>query len=270
MLIGVALSLMILMAAMAAAFLLAERTRQSGFIDGIWALATGVATLTLILSISDLSDLSGRAMIVAVLVALWAARLGRHLVGRALGSGTDDPRYAALRRDWGDSAPRRLFLFLQTQAIAGWLLALAAAASASRIGPLDGQDALGIAIACVAFGGEALADRTLSAFRRGSPGKVCDKGLWGWSRHPNYLFEWLFWVGVAVPGLGGLDGRTGLVLVAPVVIYLLLVHVSGIPPLERHMLESRGEAFRAYQRRVSAFFPRPPKADQDSQRDSTR
>lgn len=267
MLIGAALSLVILMVAMAAASLIAERTRRSGFIDGIWALATGLATLVLIAAVTDRS---GRALVVAVLVALWAARLGRHLVGRTLASGADDPRYAALRREWGDTAPRRLLLFLQTQAIAGWLLALAAAAAASRIGPLGWQDALGGVIAVVAFAGETLADRTLAAFRRNQPGEVCDQGLWGWSRHPNYLFEWLFWVGVAVIGVSGLDLRTGLVLIAPVAIYGLLVHVSGIPPLERHMLESRGETFAAYQRRVSAFFPWPAKADQASQRDSTR
>ncbi len=267
MLIGAALSLVILMAAMAGAAFLAERTRRSGFIDGIWALATGLATLALIVAATDRSV---RALVVAVLVALWAARLARHLVGRTLQSAADDLRYAALRREWGETAPRRLFLFLQTQAIAGWLLALAAAAAASRVGPLGWQDALGVAVAVVAFAGETIADRTLAAFRRERPGEICDKGLWSWSRHPNYLCEWLFWVGIAVLGLGGLDGRTGLVLVAPVVIYLLLVHVSGIPPLERHMLESRGAAFAAYRRRVSAFFPRPPKADQESQRDNAR
>ena len=121
--------------------------------------------------------------------------------------------------------------------------------------------------------GESTADRQLSAHRNNptNKGKTCRSGLWRYSRHPNYFFEWLFWVGLAVLGLSGFDWRTALVLVAPVSIYWLLVHVSGIPPLERHMVESRGEAFRAYQRRVSAFFPRPPRADQaDSQRDSAR
>lgn len=252
---GALLSLVILMVAMGAASFIAERTRRSGFIDGIWALATGIAALTLILGLPAPVE---RPLVVALLVAVWAVRLGRHIVGRTLGSGSDDPRYAALRREWGARAPRRLFVFLQMQAIAGWLLALAAAAAAARSGPLGEQDALGGAVVLLALIGEWRSDRTLAAFRREQAGKVCNRGLWGWSRHPNYFFEWLFWVGIAVIGIGGLEGRTALVLVAPISIYWLLVHVSGIPPLERHMLESRGEAFRAYQARVSPFFPWPP------------
>lgn len=251
---GALLSLGILVVAMSVAWAIAERTRRSGLIDGIWALATGVATLVLILV---LPPPVGRPVIVALLVAVWAVRLSRHLVGRTFGSASDDPRYAALRRDWGEHAARQLFLFLQMQAVAGWLLALAAGAAAARPGPLGWQDGLGAVIALMALAGEWQADRTLAAFRREQSGKVCDRGLWGWSRHPNYFFEWLFWVGIAVLGISGITWQTGLVLIAPISIYWLLVHVSGIPPLERHMLESRGEAFRAYQARVSPFFPWP-------------
>lgn len=269
MLTGALLSLAILVVSMGAAAIIAERTRLSGFIDGIWALSTGAATLALILTLSAPVE---RPLIVAGLVAVWAVRLGRHLVTRTLqGGGADDPRYAALRREWGDAAPRKLFLFLQAQAIAGWLLALSAGAAASRPGPLGWQDAFALAIVVTALVGEWWSDRQLAAFRRDRPGEVCDRGLWGWSRHPNYFFEWLFWVGIAVLGVSGFNGQTALVLLAPVAIYWLLVHVSGIPPLEKHMLESRGEAFRAYQRRVSAFFPRPPRPAHDvSQRDSAR
>ena len=148
--------------------------------------------------------------------------------------------------------------FLEMQAVAGWLLALAAAAAAARSGPLGWQDGLGLAIVLIALFGEWRADRTLAAFRHDKAGAVCDRGLWGWSRHPNYFFEWLFWVGIAVLGIG-VDWRSLLVLVAPISIYWLLVHVSGIPPLERHMLKSRGEAYSAYQRRVSPFIPWPPR-----------
>lgn len=266
---GAVLSLVLQMTAMAGAAWLAERTRLSGFIDGIWSLATGVAALVLILMVGD--EHGVRAGLVAVLVTVWSVRLGRHLVTRTLGSRSDDPRYADLRREWGEAAPRRMFLFLETQGLAGWLLAISAAAAATRSGPLGWQDALGVGIAVIALFGERQADRTLTAFRRERPGEVCDVGLWGWTRHPNYFFEWLFWVGLAVIGLAGLDIASALSLVAPAVMYLLLVHVSGIPPLERHMLKSRGAAFAAYQQRVSPFFPRPPRHDQaDSQRDSAR
>ncbi len=269
MLFGAALSLVLLMTAMAGAAWLAERTRLSGFIDGIWSLATGVAALVLIMTVDD--EHGARAGLVAALITVWAVRLGRHLVTRTLGSRSDDPRYADLRREWGEAAPRRMFVFLEYQAVAGWLLAISAAAATMRSGPLGFQDAIGVAVAMIALIGERHADRTLSAFRRERPGEVCDVGLWGWTRHPNYFFEWLFWVGLAVIGLSGLDVASALSLIAPVVMYLLLVHVSGIPPLERHMLKSRGAAFAAYQQRVPPFFPRPPRRGQaDSQRDSAR
>ncbi|MBB4449781.1 DUF1295 domain-containing protein, partial [Aliirhizobium cellulosilyticum] len=87
--------------------------------------------------------------------------------------------------------------------------------------------------------------------------EVCETGLWRYSRHPNYFFEWMFWccwfLLAASP--------SWLSLLAPLLMYWLLVHVSGIPPLEDHMLRSRGEKFRALQRRVNAFFPGPRRQD---------
>lgn len=245
-----------LMLAMAAAALVAERTRRSGFVDGIWSLSTGLVTVVMIVLLAGWSE---RALLITGLVGLWAVRLARHLLGRSFAELGDDPRYAALRREWGAQAARRMFRFLQAQAVAGWLLALSATAMALREGPLDLRDICGGLLALAALYGEARADRTLSAFRKGQPGAICDQGLWGWSRHPNYFFEWLFWLGLALAGLGGPDVRSGLALLAPMIMYLLLVHVSGIPPLEAHMLKSRGAAFAAYQARVSAFFPRPPR-----------
>ncbi|WP_237152062.1 DUF1295 domain-containing protein [Oryzibacter oryziterrae] len=269
MITGAATALAVMMLAMAAAALIAERTRRSGFVDGIWSLSSGFAGA---LSIGLAAGWTGRAVLVAGLIGLWALRLGRHLLSRSFAHVGDDPRYAALRREWGEAAPRRMFLFLQTQALAGWLLALSATAMASRPGPVDWQDGLGLFLALAAICGEGLADRTLNRFRREKPGAVCDRGLWGWSRHPNYFFEWLFWVGLALTGVGGLDLRSAGALLAPAIMYALLVHVSGIPPLEAHMARSRGEAFAAYRRRVSAFFPWPSRTDAqgESQRDRSR
>ena len=92
--------------------------------------------------------------------------------------------------------------------------------------------------------------------------KICDVGLWGYSRHPNYFFEWLVWVAFAIIAIAPVGhypwGWFG--LAAPVLMYVLLVHVSGIPPLEAHMLRSRGDAFRLYQARVNAFWPGPPRS----------
>jgi steroid 5-alpha reductase family enzyme len=113
----------------------------------------------------------------------------------------------------------------------------------------------------MAIAGAALADHQLRRFRA-SPanrGKVCDAGLWRWSRHPNYFFEWLGWIAyplIAIDITGGYP--LGWVAIAgPICMYWLLRHVSGVPPLEEHMLRSRGDAYRRYQARTSAFFPLP-------------
>ena len=148
-----------------------------------------------------------------------------------------------------------MFWFLQIQAAAAALLALSMLLAARNPRPPSWLDAAGVAVLLFAIVGEAIADRQLKEFRAGRAG-VCDIGLWGWSRHPNYFFEWLGWVAYPLFAIG--YGWGWLALAAPVFMYWLLVHVSGIPPLEQHMLRSRGDAFRDYQAQIGAFFPFPP------------
>ena len=125
---------------------------------------------------------------------------------------------------------------------------------------LDVRDLLGVAIFGIAVVGESVADRQMAQFRAdpANRGKICDVGLWSWSRHPNYFFEWLMWLSYPAIAIG-LDYPAGfLALGAPITMYWLLVHVSGVPPLEQHLARSRPEAFQRYSRRVSMFWPRPP------------
>jgi steroid 5-alpha reductase family enzyme len=119
----------------------------------------------------------------------------------------------------------------------------------------------------IGIAGEALADAQLKRFRehRANQGRVCDVGLWRWSRHPNYFFEWLGWlaypliaISPAYPLYYPLGWAT---LLAPGFMYWFLVHVTGIPPLEAQMLRSRGERYRDYQSRTSVFFPLPPQKE---------
>ena len=108
--------------------------------------------------------------------------------------------------------------------------------------------------------GEGVADTQMQRFRAARQGGVCDRGLWGWSRHPNYFFEFLGWCAYPVLAIT-LHGYSigGLALLGPVMMFWLLRYVSGVPPLEAAMLARRGDAFRDYQARVSAFFPAPPR-----------
>jgi steroid 5-alpha reductase family enzyme len=123
------------------------------------------------------------------------------------------------------------------------------------------QDLTGLAILVAGIAGEWTADRQLTLFKADPRNRmaVCDVGLWSLSRHPNYFFEWLFWLAYPVIAidLAGFNPYGWAALVAPTAMYWVLVHVSGIPPLEQHMLRSRGQAFHAYQKRTRAFFPFP-------------
>ncbi|HUO53707.1 MAG TPA: DUF1295 domain-containing protein [Rhodoblastus sp.] len=245
--------------ALSLAWLVRIRTGQSGWIDAIWSLATGLAGLVVALG-PGLSPPSGRALLAAGLVLAWSLRLASHLFVRTRGA-CDDPRYAALAKEWGADFPRRLFIFLQIQAAAALPLvaAIALAARAPRPFP-DLLDCAGMLVAVAALAGEALADAQLARFRRHAPrGALCETGLWRLSRHPNYFFEFLFWCAWPLIAFDrtGVYPEGWLAFAAPLFIYWLLVHVSGVPPLEKHMRASRGAAFEAYARRVNAFFPLP-------------
>jgi steroid 5-alpha reductase family enzyme len=253
---------MAMSAIMAAAWLIERRTGNSGWIDVSWSLGVGGAG-----AIAALWPIGGgspdwRAAAVAILVLGWGLRLGAHIAVRTREI-REDPRYRDMIERWGGSAARRLFWFLQAQAAVGAVL-VAAAALAAHGGdaPPGLPDVAGLVVMAAALAGEAIADRQLRLFKgvAGNAGRICQDGLWGWSRHPNYFFEWLFWVGVAVvaAGAGGPDGSGWFALAAPACMYWVLVHASGIPPLEAHMRRSRGDDYRAYQERVPAFFPVPP------------
>lgn len=245
---------------MTAAWLVQQRSGNSGWVDVTWTIGTGaVGALAALAPITG--SLFARQLLVAGLAMLWALRLGSHIAVRTRGSG-DDPRYRHMAETWGTDAPRQMFWLLQKQAIVSVPLALAIMLAGHNPRPqLDLPDLLGAMILVIAIAGEKLADDQLRKFKAepGNRNAVCDVGLWRWSRHPNYFFEWLGWCAyplIAI-NLSGDNPFGWLSLIAPACMYWLLVHVSGIPPLEAHMLRSRGEAFRAYQRRSRAFFPVP-------------
>ena len=249
---------------MAAAWHVALKTGRSGWIDAIWSFAVGIFGALAALLPWTASTMPRRQWLVAVLALAWALRLGFHIAARTGSGGQDDPRYSQLRQEWGESFRARLFWFLQVQAVAAFVLVLAIMAAAHNPAPAFGfNDWAGIALMLVAVGGEATADRQLAAFRAdiANKGKVCDAGLWRLSRHPNYFFEWLAWLAYVAIAIDASAAYAWgwFALAGPALMYWLLVHVSGIPPLEAHMLRSRGEQFRRYQARVNAFWPGPPK-----------
>ncbi|AVH42709.1 DUF1295 domain-containing protein [Agrobacterium tumefaciens] len=255
---SVVLALAILMSLlMAGAWALQRATGSSGWIDTVWAATVGFGG---IFAVVFAGGDGWRRGAVLFLVVVWSLRLAGHIGMRTRGGG-EDPRYAKLIEQWGSAAALRLFLFLQIQAIAAFVLVLAVylAASNTHVFPRM-VDVIAMVVALGALAGEALSDAQLSQFRKTAAAKnsVCETGLWRYSRHPNYFFEWLFWCGFPLLAIQG-QPLSWVSLAAPAMMYWLLVHVSGIPPLEDHMLQSRGEKFRALQQRVNAFFPGPRK-----------
>jgi steroid 5-alpha reductase family enzyme len=246
---------------MASAWYVQQNSGKTGWVDVTWSL--GVGAVAFVVTVWPLGQdwPHWRQMIVAALAATWCLRLGLHISERNRAT-ADDPRYRNLIVQWGSNSARRMFWFLQSQAAVGVILALSIILAAHNPNPqFRFEDLIGLAVLIAAIIGEAIADLQLRAFKNDPANRkaVCDVGLWRWSRHPNYFFEWLSWVAYPIIAIdfSGHNPYGWIALIAPACMYWVLVHVSGIPPLEEHMLRSRGELFRAYKTRTRAFFPFP-------------
>lgn len=231
------------------------RVRNLGYVDVGWAGLMALAAL--FASVVGEGSPLVRSL-VAMFGSLWGARLCLHLLHRVLNE-DEDGRYKALREVWNGS-PARLFAFFQLQAavVALFSLPFLAAAANPEYG-INVWMLLAIAVWTGSMAGESLADRQLAQFRANpaNRGKTCRVGLWGWSRHPNYFFEWLHWFSYVLLAVG--SGLFWLSLLGPVVMFAFLYQVSGIPWTEAQSLRSRGEDYARYQREVSAFLPWPPR-----------
>lgn len=236
--------------------------RNSGWIDVFWTFATGLVCAGVALwPLDDDEPYAPRAVLVALLAVAWALRLGLHIALRVARS-AEDARYAGFRAEWGRRYQLKLLFIVLPQPVVSAVLALSAALAARAADPALGwRDFTAVLLFSAALAGEAIADAQMTAFRANpdNRGGVCDRGLWAWSRHPNYFFEWLIWCAFPIMAVLPDAPLTWLSLGAPVVMFLILRFVSGVPPLEKAMLASRGQAFRAYQARTSAFFPLPPR-----------
>jgi steroid 5-alpha reductase family enzyme len=247
--------------AMTIAWDVQRRTNNCGWVDVCWTFATGLAGV--LFAVAPIGPpLTWRSWVVAAAAAIWSLRLGLHIVQRTAG-GKEDPRYTEFRHRWGAQYQPKMFGLLQIQALFAFLPASAMLLAARN--PVPGvrlPDIAAIVVLVVALVGEAVADRQMRDFRAdpANKGGVCDTGLWRYSRHPNYFFEWLGWIAYPLFAIDFAWPWGWFALVAPAVMYWLLVYVSGIPPLEALMMKTRPDAFRAYQARTNVFFPGPARA----------
>ena len=266
----------VLSSAMAVGWLLQYRTRNTGWPDALWSFAVGLTGMVLAMVPWPMIPHApaARRLLVTLLVAIWSVRRGLTVL-REMRGRTEDPRYLTLREGWKGAYQPRLFWLLQVQALAAFGLVVTAAVAAHNpapgIGPLD---ILGAFVLIAALFGESVAatERKQFAAAKANRDRICDAGLWSWSRHPDYFFQWVGWLGYPIIALdlSGPYSWAALALVGPAGLYAVLRYVSGVPPLEAHMAKRYGGNFHAYKERVSAFFPRPPRAPRDlSGRDGT-
>lgn len=230
------------------------RTRDASHVDAGWA--AGLGFMGLLCAALGPGD-PGRRTLVAAMASLWSARLAWHLYDDRVRGKPEDGRYANLRASWGAAADRNFFVFFQAQGALDLLLALPFAALCAKVEPLGLSDLVGAAIWLLAVSSEAAADRQLAAFRAEprNNGKTCRAGLWRYSRHPNYFFEWTHWLAYAA--MAPEDWR---VWTAPALMLYFLLRVTGIPATEAQALRSRGDDYRRYQRETSAFVPWFPRS----------
>lgn len=249
-------------------FLIARRLNNFGIVDVAWSL--GFAPLAAFYGYFGGGTFS-RRLLITTMAVLWSLRLGGYLARRVLGHlKTEDGRYRQLRLDWAANLDAKMAQFFQFQALLLVVLSVPFLLAARNPAPdLHSFELAAAGLWLLALVGETIADAQLAVFKRtpANRGLVCDVGLWRWSRHPNYFFEWLIWIAFAFFALASPWGWVA--LYCPALMLFFLLKVTGVKYTEDQLLRSKGEPYRRYRERTSAFFPWPPKPEVRGQRSET-
>jgi steroid 5-alpha reductase family enzyme len=240
-------------ALMLALWLIHLRTGNAAIVDAGWA--GGLAILGGIYAF-----LGGgywlRSGMIGAMAAIWGLRLAVYLLASRIIGHPEEGRYQELRRQWKTNVPFKFLLFFEFQALTCVVLAtpflLAARNPDPRLSPLEWA---AVALWLLAIAGESMADAQLNTFKSdpANRGRTCQAGLWRYSRHPNYFFEWLIWVAFALFAASSPNGYWG--LLSPALMLYLVLRVTGIPATEAQAIRTRGDEYRRYQATTSAFVP---------------
>jgi steroid 5-alpha reductase family enzyme len=243
----------ILFVVFTATWLVQLKTKNGGIVDPIWSLSFPLLAIVYFF----LSDRSQSKIIFLAMVIMWGMRLGIHLLTRVLHEDHEDVRYAALRKEWGGKQNLLMLRFYYFQAILALVLSIPFVLVMKSDLQIGLFEITGLGIWIVAIAGESIADAQLKSFKAdpANKGKVCDHGLWYYSRHPNYFFEWLIWVAFFVFAMGSPYGWIS--IICPIAMLYFLLKVTGIPYTETQSVRSKGQAYIEYQRTTSAFVPLP-------------
>lgn len=231
-------------------------TKEPSIVDIGWTASIGCATWWMFYHV----PVEGfRQWVILFSVTFWSARLIMLLIIR-MQKGQKDQRYVELSLRWKNGLNWKYFIFFQAQALSVALLLIPIALAFLAKQPhWTYWDTFGFLLYVVGITAEILADKQMARFRDhpNNCKKVCNEGLWRYSRHPNYFFESMIWISYAVIAMNHPLGLIG--WISPAVIIISIVKITGIPPTEQRLLTSKGDAYREYQRKTSAFIPIPPK-----------
>lgn len=247
-------ALPVLLGAAALTWIVSAIKRNVTIVDTLWSLLFVIAAATYVAGVATPSQ---RAWLVLALVSLWGVRLAVHLAWRNRGH-EEDRRYQAIRqRNEPNFALKSLWLIFGFQAVLAWIISLplvGAIASPAPLGPLDG---LGVGLWAVGLYFEAVGDWQLARFKAdpANAGRVMDRGLWRYTRHPNYFGDFCVWWGLY---LVALSAGAWWSIVGPLIMSFLLLRFSGVRLLESDIGQRR-PAYAEYVRRTNAFFPGPRK-----------
>lgn len=229
------------------------RTGNAAIVDAGWA--GGLALLGVLYA-----GLGGgywlRSAMIGTMSATWGLRLAIYLLATRVIGHPEEGRYQALRRQWKTNVPLKFLVFFEFQALLCLVLAVPFLMASRNPDPeISLIEWAGLALWALAMCGEVAADAQLSRFKSdpSNKGRTCQAGLWRYSRHPNYFFEWLIWVAFALFALASPGGFRG--LLSPALILYFVLRVTGIPATEAQAIRTRGEEYRHYQRTTSAFVP---------------
>ncbi|MEO8858796.1 MAG: DUF1295 domain-containing protein, partial [Burkholderiaceae bacterium] len=229
--------------------------RDASLVDRVWSVSIAGAG---VVYCSLLSPVSARGALMVALACIWALRLSSFITWRNWGHG-EDRRYQEIRdRNEPHFGLKSIYLVFALQAVLAWVVSTPLLAGMSADSEMGWVDYAGAALALFGMVFEAIADFQMARFKAGSAnvGKVMDRGLWRYSRHPNYFGEACVWWGLWIMAMAGARWAAIWSLVSPLLMTFLLLKVSGVRLLEKDIAERRPQ-YRDYARRTNAFIPGP-------------
>lgn len=245
------------LALMTLVWILSFVRHNTSLVDGAWGLACVLIAWVYLFASGTITS---RSALATVLVTIWGLRLSAYLMRRNW-TGGEEWRYRRLR----EQSPSRFswtslvtIFWFQALAAIGVTLPLLAVVDPAQPDSLMALDAFGVTLWLIGFLFEAVGDWQLARFRAdpSKKGKVFNRGLWRYTRHPNYFGDAVQWWGL---GLIGLAAGPWWALLGPAGMTVVLLWVTGQYPTEKHLLSSRGKAYEDYIRTTSGFLPWPPR-----------